>query len=284
MAAEPAAPRPQALPTPAGQALPLPRVTLCAVDTRTPGLAADALQRCRERLAFARTLLFSDRDPGRDGLEVVRIAPLRSGADYSSFVLGGLLQHVRTDFVLIVQWDGFVLDPLRWDDAFLEWDYLGAPWSKAPAGRAVGNGGFTLRSRRLLQALQDPGLSLHHPEDIAICQTNAERLESRHGIRFAPRELAARFAFEDGPPAQPTFGFHGYYNLPFVMPPVELEAWLTALPDELLAGRDGWKAVRRLVRTGQRPLALRTLERHLAACARPTLKARAMQEWLRRTA
>ena len=267
--------------TPATSPKPLPNVTLCAIDTRTPELAAAALLRCKAGLAFARTVLFSDRDPGKAGVEVVPVAPLRSAADYSAFVLKDLLAHVATEFVLIAQWDGFVLDPQRWDDAFLDWDCIGAPWSKAPPGREVGNGGFTLRSRRLLQALQDPSLAFHHPEDIAICQTNARVLEERHGIRFAPRELASRFAFEDGPPAVPTLGFHGAYNLPFVMPPAELEAWLAALPDALLSGRDGWKTVRRLLRTGQRGLALRTLERHCASAARPTLKARALLQALR---
>ena len=281
MAAEPEARHEKDAAIRADSPRPLPQVTLCAIDTRTPHLAANALLRCTAGLTFARTILFTDSDPHRAGVEVVPIAPLRSAADYSAFVLKDLLAHVATDFVLIAQWDGFVLDPLRWEESFLAYDCIGAPWSKAPPGREVGNGGFTLRSRRLLQALQDPALRLHHPEDIAVCQTNARVLEERHGIRFAPRELASRFAFEDGPPAQPTFGFHGVYNLPFVMPPAELEAWLAALPDALLSGRDGWKTVRRLLRTGQHALALRTLERHCASASRPSLKARALLQALR---
>lgn len=256
----------------------LPDVTLCAIDTRTPELALQALRRSSEGLRFGRTLLLGDRVPA--GLaapeEFVPIEPLRSGADYSTFVLKRLVEHVRTPHVLIVQWDGFVIHPACWSDEFLAWDYLGAPWGDGPQGRLVGNGGFTLRSRRLLQALRDDdALQLHHPEDTAICHTNAERLEQHWGIRFAPLALAQRFAFENLLPAQPTLGFHGSYNVPYFMDEAQLRTWFAALPDELLAGRDGWKTVKRLLRCRQPALAREVLARHRRG-GQAALKAHAM--------
>jgi hypothetical protein len=50
---------------------------------------------------------------------------------------------------------------------------------------ACGNGGFSLRSRRLLQALQDPRIALSVVEDETICRTFRPLLERDYGIRFA---------------------------------------------------------------------------------------------------
>lgn len=255
----------------------LPDVTLCAIDTRTPELAMQALHYSSQAFQFGQTLLLSDRAPERlAAVEFRRIDPLRSGRDYSMFVLQELAAHIKTRHVLIVQWDGFVVEPDCWSDEFLAWDYIGAPWGKAPQGRRVGNGGFSLRSRRLLEVLRsDAALQLHHPEDTSICHTNAERLEQHWGLRFAPLEVAQRFAFETAPPAHATFGFHGSYNVPYLMRDAQLETWLDRLPDELLAGRDGWKTVKCLLQCGHPALARKVLARHRRG-GRATFKAHAM--------
>jgi hypothetical protein len=77
----------------------------------------------------------------------------------------------------------------------------------------VGNGGFSLRSKRLLRALQDDAFPPLHPEDRAICRTWRDQLERRYSISFAPEVMADRFAFEGTLPNQPTFGFHGGFNV-----------------------------------------------------------------------
>ena len=86
--------------------------------------------------------------------EVVRIPQLTSRHAYSEFVFGSLHAHVATPFVQIVQWDGFVSDASAWDPAFLAYDYIGAVWPQFGDGHDVGNGGFSLRSARLLAALR----------------------------------------------------------------------------------------------------------------------------------
>ena len=146
----------------------LPDVTLCCVDTVNHALALRALERSRSGLGFARTVLLTHAAPAGlripDGIEIVDIGPLDSRAGYSEFMLKGLLPHIRTSHALVVQWDGFVVNPLAWDDAFLGCDYLGAKWFWYDSMR-VGNGGFSLRSRRLLEALQDPRVQLVEVED-----------------------------------------------------------------------------------------------------------------------
>lgn len=198
--------------------LTLPQVTLCCVDT-TPRLpwALKALQRCLGSIRFADALLLSDAASLGDralppGVRWVEIEPLRSIEAYSAFVLKALAPHITTSHVLLVQWDGFVLNASSWRNEFLEFDYLGAPWPNQPPALAVGNGGFSLRSTKLLQALQDPALSIGHPEDVCIGQTHCVALEAR-GIRFPSIELARQFSVETDSLASRPFGFHGQWHL-----------------------------------------------------------------------
>jgi hypothetical protein len=254
--------------------LELPQVTLCAVDTRSPQLALRALGHSQQGIRFGRTLLLTDADSaaGLDWpreIEWGKIERITSTSGYSSFMLSGLLDWVETSHALIVQWDGFVLDPARWEAGFLDTDYLGAPWHKASQGYVVGNGGFSLRSRRLLLALQDASVAaqLHHPEDICIAQTLRPWLEREHGAVFGNTAQATRFAYEGEPPAAPTFGFHGLFNLPRALGARRFADLLPLLPDELIAGRDGFKTARALLRQSQPGLALRLLERRAQAGA-----------------
>ena len=233
--------------------LELPPVTLCCVDTRTPELALQAIARCTRHIRFAQVLLFTDTGRLASPPAGVRLVELRidSVPAYSEFMLRGIRPYIDTSHWLIVQWDGFVLDPQAWDDGFLQYDYLGAPWPGIDGDAAVGNGGFSLRSRRLLDALADPAITPSHPEDVCICRDHRDLLQQRHGIRFAPRSLAARFAYERQPVPHPTFGFHGLFNFHRVMPPAELLPLLRGLPDEMARGLDAHDLCNELIRAGQ---------------------------------
>ena len=193
----------------------LSTVTLCAATSVNVSASIAALLHCLDQVDFAKCLLFTDAEitESHPGIRIVPIAPLESSRAYSDFILHGLVDHVRTSHCLVIQWDGFVLDPSRWEDGFLDFDYVGAPWPQFGDGQEVGNGGFSLRSRTLLEACRDPDFRSAHPEDLAICRLNRELLETRHGIRFADRATAARFAFERIAPSDPTFGFHGIFNM-----------------------------------------------------------------------
>lgn len=215
--------------------LKLGAVTLCCIDCSYHDLAARALRHTLARCEFADALFFSDRDCDVRGVRWVGIDPVRSAADYSNFMIHELHRHVETDHALVVQYDGFVLNAAAWDAAFLAYDYVGA---KIPVGDRflVGNGGFSLRSKKLLRALHtDEEVRRYdarsHPyqEDLAICHAYRERLETRHGIRIAPESLADRFAVEHTSPNAGCFGFHnivhlaGLYETGFCTPVHEVE-------------------------------------------------------------
>jgi hypothetical protein len=124
-----------------------------------------------------------------------------------------------------------VVDAEQWDPAFLEYDYIGAPWPQFDDGRDVGNGGFSLRSRKLLDACRAPEFVQSHPEDIAICRTNRTLLERQFGIRFADRATAARFSFERSKECAETFGFHGVFNMVSILGPDEFWEIYRSLDD-----------------------------------------------------
>jgi hypothetical protein len=194
--------------------LDLSDVTLCAADSVNPWLAARALHRSMAGCRFADAILFSHA-PVEGSFRNVEIARLGSSSAYSAFILEQLPALTVTPFVLIVQWDGYVLSPAAWQPEFRDYDYIGAKWDWYDDGMTVGNGGFSLRSRKLLAALTDPRFAAvpGHNEDNLICRTYRPALERDYGIRFAPDRVADRFSYERSPPAAPTFGFHGLFNM-----------------------------------------------------------------------
>lgn len=190
--------------------------TLCIVDCANHALAERALRLSMSACRFEKVKWLTDRAVAVAGVETVLIAPLGSMEQYSRFMVKDLLAHIDTEFVLTIQWDGYVVNPAAWTPEFLLFDYIGARWdsrSHTQAHHNVGNGGFSLRSRSLLEALQDPAIDSWHPEDRAICREHRSYLEDRHGIVFAADDIADRFSFEHLEIAALPFGFHSLTNL-----------------------------------------------------------------------
>jgi hypothetical protein len=220
-------------------------VTLCCVDAVNHALALRALERSQRGVRFGRTLFVTDASPSdmpvAADVKVVAVGPIISQQAYSQFVLKDLYTHITTSHVLLIQWDGYVIHADMWDDQFLATDYIGAPW---PDG-TVGNGGFSLRSTRLLAALQEDRFPLVTTnEDATICGVHRARLESEFAIRFADSELARRFSFEMQTShvigGANTFGFHGIFNL-FLVEPEEEIATVAALLSDSAATSDGMR-------------------------------------------
>jgi hypothetical protein len=225
-----------------GAVVKLDQVTLCCVDGKNHAMALRALDRSRQHIRFARVVLLTNALPERlpvpSGIEAISAGSLSSEVEYSHLVLKRLYDYVVTPYVLLVQWDGYVAHPEMWQDRFLEVDYLGAPWPDGQGGFSVGNGGFSLRSRKLLAALQDSSFSLLTTnEDVTICGFHRKRLESEFGIRFGTPDLARQFSFEMDTPyiiaGGKTFGFHGIFNLFLIETQQEIAAVASNLTDDV---------------------------------------------------
>lgn len=101
----------------------------------------------------------------------------------------------------------------------------------------MGNGGFSIRSRRLLQATADPLFArLEAPEDEAIGRLLRSYLELRYGIRFAPPGLADAFSIEHAPLAGRSLGFHGLFHFHRVFNDEELQEVMDLLEPSVYAG------------------------------------------------
>ncbi len=217
-------------------------VTIVNVDGRLDELAETqyALVHSGRQMPGARLLLLSPRRPKilLDGIEHQCIAPM-GYLEYSLFIIYALHRFIETDFALIVQNDGWVLGGQNWRPEFFDYDYIGAPIHFARIRRNTGNtyyngfawvphlgdpdcridivmnGGFSLRSRRFLEApsrlalpFQIPAVSNRHSspyklhwdtdstmEDVHLCIDMRDRLEAA-GMKYAPLDVAKHFAFE----------------------------------------------------------------------------------------
>lgn len=192
-------------------------ITLVTQETMYHTLAARALTQTLKHIDVDQVITFSDREllPGAKNIPVSHFPTV---GHYCEFMLRGIAEHITTDHVLFVQWDAMAYDSAQWTDQFLDYDYIGAPWPWYPEGRNVGNGGFSLRSRRLLEACLDPKIKMDptNPdavnEDQLIGVAGRPYLELTHGIRYPDTKLAAQFSYELGE-YQPSFGCHGPWNI-----------------------------------------------------------------------
>lgn len=248
------------------------RITIVSV-TGLPDAtgAVRSLVWCQQQMPGARALLCSPLAPADLPTSIEwRAIQAMNYHEYSWFMLFALWRVVETEFALIVQDDGWVLSTDNWHDDYLQYDYLGAPihlahvdapdgvrwvrqfeWCK-DMGRPgytvtpVLNGGFSLRSQRLMRALvEHPDIRVSIPppdlvtgdplrmywhndvllEDVQLSGVLRTALEAK-GLRFAPLDIAARFAIEHagsvhhGMDALGIFGHHSKLRkLASIQPP-----------------------------------------------------------------
>jgi hypothetical protein len=197
----------------------LPDVTLVVFDTQCHDLTQLAIADCLKHIEPADVMVFTDRPGVRYGRQVDEFTDEDKIRDYSLYKLPSL---ISTQFIFFIHWDSWVIDPAMWRDEFLSYDYIGAPWWYTD-GLNVGNSGFHIRSRALMQHMVDHRLEmpLYSPEDELISRKYRRRLPQ---FRWAPESVATDFAFERCRPSIESrhFGFHGMFNWPFVMTPDRL--------------------------------------------------------------
>lgn len=234
----------------------LPNVTLLCVETRNPELAHWAIDRCLQETQFAKVVLITNLDRvgiQRPEIEYVQAPAIKTTENYSHLLLNGIEQYVLGSHVLVMQWDSFVIHPAQWSDGFLQYDYIGPIWPHHPT-TPVGNGGFSLRSVKLLQAIKQSGFVQGHPEDYCICADNKEFLENQCDIQFAPVSVAEQFAVERSE-WHPAFGFHGFFNFGKVLTDQELTFLLTLMPQSAFNGVDTYDLITSLREQGRISLA-----------------------------
>ena len=180
-----------------------------------------SLKKSMAEIKYEEILLFTSKNLNKrkafSGLKIVKIKPLKSFKEYNHFIIYELFKYIKTSHILLVQWDGFILNPKKWDNAFYKYDYIGAPFiprandfkycrDKNNNFYSVGNGGFTIRSRSLLEApakfaLEDNFEYTNFHEDGFFSVYHRKFLESKG---FALESLTSFNELIDLP-----LGFHG---------------------------------------------------------------------------
>ncbi|KKS84906.1 MAG: hypothetical protein UV60_C0013G0023 [Parcubacteria group bacterium GW2011_GWA2_43_11] len=219
----------------------LKNVTLIGIDCVNVERIQVIMDICQKDIDFGAVKLLTSLSTNDERL--VTIAYIGSIEEFSRFCIAELVKYVDTDYVLLVQYDGFILNPQSWTDEFLKYDYIGAPWHVADWSvknfdfpenlvgvKVVGNGGFSLRSKKFLETsaklLESGKIARHHPEDVSLCVWNRNSVE-REGVVFAPVSLAQRFSIEgdeDVYTYNTQFGFHG-------LSWTNIDAWMEVHPE-----------------------------------------------------
>jgi|TARA_R100000084_G_C4654951_1_gene152173 hypothetical protein len=217
--------------------LKLDNVTLIVIEGRNShmDMTLKAKNICKWYIDFADVKVLTPQSHYDDKDIFVVNRALDTLQKYNLFAMAELYDYVDTDFCLVINWDSWVCNPKAWTDEFLEYDYIGAWWdirgdedswgglkSGSTYGK-VGNGGFSLRSRRLLKFVQEnfkfrrvfdydakkpyydhfnrkidgtlgyvPGI---RPDDQTMARLNGSFLHD-NGFKFAPVELAEKFSVE----------------------------------------------------------------------------------------
>jgi len=233
----------------------MPSLSINCIETRDYDKAARAIESTLRCIKADCVYWFSNSAyprplPGVDVIHVLVPDFTDFFDDINRIHLRLMPRVVTTDFSLIVQSDGYAVNAQAWDDSFWQYDYIGAPWPWMWGGGPnwpqpiVGNGGFSLRSHRLFSALREIDIKWRLadwnddervgrlefygmnargdrflPEDLLICLWYREVLETRHGIRFCPPELANKFSVETVHSFTQywlgqSFGFHGVAAAP----------------------------------------------------------------------
>lgn len=207
----------------------LPDVTLVCVTSVKIDQNVKALKQSMEGIKFGDVKFISDICPEDLPKNVNYVNCDKLSYDgFSEYTFLKLWKDIETSHSLLVHHDGFVVRPDLWSDEFLNFDYIGAPWIYSETSYItddgehvdVGNGGFCLRTKKMLELPTQLGLKLEHRQgfyndDGNFCVYHRKTF-LENGIKYAPKEIAAKFSTEIIIPglSQESFGFHSFIHHP----------------------------------------------------------------------
>jgi hypothetical protein len=192
-------------------------IDLIAISTNKVEETIAALNFSSNRLSFENIFLFTDKYI-KGNFECVLIPKLKDIIEYNNVILD-LNKFIKSDFALVIQHDGHILNPDNWSNEFLNYDYIGAPWPNSKewnmrwknypdeisskifkniSQNRIGNGGFSLRSKKFLEySSQFEKNFLKHgvPEDIFLNVVNYD-LSQEFKINYPSVGTAIKFSYE----------------------------------------------------------------------------------------
>lgn len=268
--------------------LSLKDVTLVCIDTRNIDAAIDSMSCSLNQVKFAKSILFTNKALCRVDvkerakmlkIKLEFIEEINSITAYSYFILAELDKFITSKFCLITQWDSWVIDSKYWNSNFFQYDYIGAIWPHYSKD-TVGNGGFSLRSKKLLESSREfikvnPNVTSPLIEDDFICRENKKKFEDLYHIKFPPIEIANEFSIErNGIPIK-SFGFHGFFNFNVVIKNDSvLKKLINSLNDDCFLDIASYELTKSLLKEKRISIAKLVLKRRLRVTGITTKNAR----------
>lgn len=193
-----------------------------------------ALEYSAKDIIFHEVKLISDNVITHPYIKHAYIDKITNIHDWNYNIFYNLTKYVDSEYVILIHDDGFIVNAEAWRSEFLDYDYIGAPWSHNKVFISdtneyvrVGNS-VSLRSKKVLDLplkhkipwIQYDG---NYNEDTQICVHN-RRIFLDNGVKFAPLDVAKYFSHETLLPELENikpFAFHNYgypgfinYNYP----------------------------------------------------------------------
>lgn len=194
-------------------------LTIVSVYGHNSGACAiPSIVRSMRELPGSRGLLLSIEKPDNlpEQVEWKKIGFL-DYLQYSVFVMHSLYAYIDTEFCLIVQDDGWVLNGENFKDEYYEYDYiggvchaamcngqlwLGGSWHDQFPRVIVQNGGFSLRSKKFLEAPNKYGITHNHAADVHLWNEDVQlscikrHLFAEVGMKYASEKTVRDFSLE----------------------------------------------------------------------------------------
>ena len=236
----------------------LPTVALCCVTNDFDVEPSQVvLAYSMREIQFAKVLLLSSKPPTNlsNGITYQSIAPLgakseQSYINYSRFFIQSIGDYIEANttpivtHALFVHVDAFVINPHLWNDDWLKYDYIGAPWGYFVGSHSrVGNGGFSLRSKKIMAMAKNLRANWNGKmnEDTFYCHHVFHI--GGNNLKFPTVSEALRFSFEHEYNSKDltgwnverdSFGFHRWQREKFIR---RTQIPIEKLPSRSLASR-----------------------------------------------
>jgi hypothetical protein len=185
-------------------------VTLVAVaGTKIPD-TLEALEYSLKKCEFSKILFFSHKKIliKNPKIKFIKIKKLTSIKNWSEFIIFELYKFIKTSHILLIHWDGFVINPDSWNKKYLQYDYIGAPFPIFKGSflfkninRIIMGNSVSLRSKKLLELPTKLGLKWKEAvksnfhEDGYLCEQQ-KKLLVKNGVKFSPIKIAYNFSRE----------------------------------------------------------------------------------------
>jgi len=184
---------------------------------KSPDLSAKVLNYVYERMHFDEVLHLASSEPTIKCCGKFIKVKTTDYAGAMKFQVEEVPKYFKTDHLFFVETDGFPVNFNLWDKKFLDFDYIGAPWTPwNTIGNRIGNQGCSITTPRFWESVSQKKFN-GKPSDQFICQ-DIEQHHKTNGITFADLHTAMRFSFEAVIPEFPSwdwtmsFAFHGKQN------------------------------------------------------------------------